>query len=463
MGDTLKVYGFGSEGVNLVTDPLKLKDTECTQLQNAEILNNEATAGLLALSSRGGLAPLNGSSAMSGSVIGIQGWPLLTTTTRTLYAALQTAENDSTAGDTWLSTTNGTSWTEVSTPTQAAVETKYADEGDNFAARRMLAYRESVLFPGNEYTQDTDDPEIIIFDGTNNFIIPVRPGPSGNGNPAFAIVDMLMHSGRMYVAMHEPGGTAPDNAGRVLELDLDTGSIQQIATGMAATSSVPSVTGGAPACMTYYKGQLFVGLNHENTTADIGKIVRCVPGIATTWTTDVSNLDGSITSLGVYKGRLFACTKSSASETSRIYARSATAGTYSVVHSGTGAGQNAYITSFHVHSGTGSAYAVEYDEGGDSDATIVHILVSTDGTTWSTSRDVDANDITGDSSVATNKPGQMVSFNNGTTDDLYVAFRATSPTAADGFIMRLSGGTWTKVVSGANIGGFMSVLTQRSI
>ena len=456
MGDILRVQTFGVGGVNLSIDPLKMQDSEATQLQNAEVIPDVNTGGMGALRQRGGLAALNGS-AMSGLVIGIQGWPLKTTYTRTLYASLQSLDNDSTAGTTWRTTTNGTSWSDTSSPSDtAATDAKYQDEGDNRDARRMVAFRNYILFPGNSYTQDTDDPEITLWDGSNMYVVvPVRPGPSGNGSPAFAITDMLVANGKIYLAVHEPGGTAPDNAGRVLSLSLDTGKLSQIATGFAPSGAVPTETGGAPSCLAFYQGQLYVGLNHENTTDAVGHVYKCFPDIATDWTTDVATLSGSVSSLNVFKGKLYAGTQSSVSSAAKIYERSPTAGTWSAVFTGSGAAQNAFVGSLHVYDG--ALYAVEYDEGGDTDVGIIHIKRSTDGTSWATDRDVDSDD----SGVDGNIPGQMVTFNNGTTSDLYVMFQSTSVTATDGFIMRRSGGTWTKVDTD-NFGRCMSVLVQRS-
>lgn len=439
MGEPIKNNVFGIGGVNIVKKPIEMALDEATQLQNAEILMDE---GQTALRQRGGLAALNGS-AMSGSVLGGTGWPLKTTYTRTLYAALGTAD-----ANTWKTSTNGTSWSDTSTPAAAAQDSKYGDENNVLDARRMVAFRTFLLYPGNGYTQDTDDPIVVLWDGTASVtVVSIRPGPSSTGGvPAFVITDMLVANGKLYIALHEPGGTAPDNAGRVVELSLDTGKVQQIATAFGDSATVPEVTGGAPSALAFYKGQLFVGLNHQNTTDGVGKIVRCFPGFDTTWTTDVSNLTGSVSSLCVYKGKLYAGTQSSASAAEKVYERSPTAGTWAASFTGVGAGGAGHVGHLIVYGG--NLYGAQYH----STAPTIHIK-KFDGSSWTTDRDVDSSD----SGVAGNLPGGSVL---GANSDLFFTFRATAAGNNDGFILRLASGSWTKVSTDNYLGPIALQVTR---
>jgi hypothetical protein len=443
MGDPIKNYGFGVDGVNLVSDPLKLKDSEATQLQNAELLDDEATGGRTALKQRAGLAALNGS-AMSGSIVGGVGWPLKTTYTRTLYAARQ-----SETANTWRTSTDGTTWANTATPAAAALDSKFADENNTRDARRMVAFRTYLLYPGNDYTQDTNPPIVVLWDGSASVTVTAVQAPGSISNstaaPIFAIVDMFVAEGKLYLLTHEPGGSSTHNCGQVLSLDLDSGVLRQIATAFSGTS--PEIDGGAPSCMAYYKGQLFVGLNGEATTDGIGKIVRCFPDVDTTWTTDVSNLSGHVSSLCVFKGKLYAGTQSSAASAEKIYERSPTAGTWAAVFTGVGAGANGHVTSLTVYSD--AIYAVQYH----ATAPTIHIKTSTDGVTWTTDRDVDS----ADSGAVGNLPGQMAVLSS----KLYVVFRSLTVGGANGFIMQKASGTWTKVDT-ANYGGQIAVLVQRS-
>lgn len=444
MGDPIKNYSFGVDGVNIVSDPLKLKDSEATQLQNAELLADEATGGKFALKMRGGLAALN-SSALAGSVLGMFGWPLRTTVTKTVYAARQTE-----SANTFRTSTDGSTWANSATAAAPVAEAKYADESNQRAARRAATFRSFIVYPGDTYTQDTDDPILVFFDGTNSVTaLAVKYGPSGNTAPPFVITDILVANGTIYLAVHEPGGSGANVAGRVLSLDIDTGRVKQIANSFG--NGTGEVTGGAPNCLAFYQNQLWVGLNSNSTTDANGKIVRCYPGIDTTWTTDVSNLRQSISSLMPFKGNLYAGTYSSTSAGATITERTATAGTWTTrATSGGGAGGTGHYASLTVYGG--ALYAVEYH----STTPIIHIVTSTDGSSWSTSRDVDSVD----GGVAGNLPGGMCDDGN-IDDQLFVVFRSTTAGGTDGFIMRFAGGTWTKIDTG-NFGGPIAVLIRRS-
>ena len=441
MSGKLNVYKLGQSGVNLVKDPLHMADDEVTQAQNAEIVQDQNTGGEGALSKRGGLAALNGS-AMSGSVTGIFGWPLKTTYTRTLYAAKGTEDTT-----TFMTTTNGTSWTDTTSPLANASFTQYTDENNARDARRMAAFRNYLIYSGNAYTKSTDNPPIVSWDGTNALTVTsVLAGPSSNGSVPFAIVDWLVANSVIYLAVHDQGGSGANLSGRVLSLDLTTGVLRQIASGFGAGTG--EMTGGAPSCLAFYQNQLWVGLNGSATTDGIGKIVRCYPTLDTTWTSDVSNLVSHISTLCVFKGDLYAGTQSSVSTGAKIYKRAATTGAWTAqVTSGGGAGGSGHYASLIEYSS--ALYAVEFH----TTTPIVHIVTSTDGTTWTTSRDVDAND----GGTASLLPGSSATYGS----DLYFVFRASSASAADGFIMRRSGGTWTKVVTD-NFGGPIATLVQRS-
>lgn len=445
MGGNLSNYNFGGGGVNLVKDPLQLGDSEATQLQNAELVPDEASGGHGALTMRGGLVALN-ASALAGSVLGMFGWALKTTYTRTIYAGKMTEDANS-----FMTSTNGTTWIDHLTAEDIVGQDKFADESNSLDARRMVAFQSALLYAGDDYTKGTDNPFVVIWDGTTGLTVAtVPPGPSGNGSPPFAIVDMLVANGKVYVAVHDQGGAAPNLAGRVLALDLTTGSLKQVASGFGAGTG--EMAGGAPACLAWYQDQLWVGLNTGNTTDAIGKIVRAYPDIDTTWTSDVANLRQSIATLAVFKGDLYAGTRSSVSAGATITKRSATTGTWATqVTSASGAGGSGHYAHLLID-GADAAYCVEYFSGVTD---VVHILRSTDGTTWSTDRDVDSVD--GVDATNPQLPGGGLIFDSA----VYYVFRATGAALTDGFIMRRASGSWTKVATD-NFGGPIGVLVVRS-
>lgn len=437
----LNVFKLGTGGINLVKDPLHLSDDEVAQAQNAEIQSDVNVGGEGALTKRGGLAVLN-SAALAGAVYGMVGIPILTTYTRTLYVARGTATSD-----TFATTTTGSNYTLSASALAWAVQTKWSDENADRDAHRGAAFKTFIIYPGNNYTKNTDNPEIAIWDSTTAQLVErIQIGPSGNGSPPYAITDMITANGKVYFGVHDPGGTGANIAGRVMVYDPITGSVTQVLAAFGPGTN--EITGGAPSALAWYQGQLFVGLNGSLTTNGIGKIVRAYVDVDTTWTTDVSNLTSHIATLGVFKGDLFAGSMSSATTGASIYRRtSSTAAWTAVATDAGGAGGSGHYASLVVYND--EIYAAEYH----STTPIIHIVKSTDGTTWSTARDVDSLD----GGVAGNLPG-----NSGTYGaDLFFVFRSTTATATDGFVMRLSSGTWTKA-STANYNGGLLTLVSRT-
>lgn len=442
MAGTLSNYNFGGDGVNLVKNKLELGDHEALQLQNAEYVPDGVAGGRGSLTKRGGLQALNGV-ALAGSVLGLLGLNLKTGYTRTIYAARGTA-----TANTWRTSTDGTTWANIATPLAAADIDKFTDANGTRDARRMAAIRNAIIYPGNAYTKATNNPPIVLWNGTDALTVGAVPvGPSATAlTPAFAIVDWLTANGKLYLAVHDPGGSAPNLAGRVLSLDLQTGVMSQIATAFGNATGEKS--GGYPCCLCFYQNQLFVGLQGSNTTDGIGTVVRCYPTVDTTWTNDVATLSGYPCSIAPFKGDLLVCTESSVSTGAKIYRRAATTKAYvASFTSGGGAGGTGFCTSLIEYSG--AIYAVEYHTTGP----IIHIKTSTDGITFSTDRDVDATD----GGVAGNYPAGTVVLDS----KLYYVFRATTASAVDGFIMQKASGTWTKVDAAVNLAGPLAVLVER--
>lgn len=444
MSGNLANYNFGGGGVNLVKDPLEMGDDEATQLQNAEYDADAATSGKGALQMRGGLVALN-ASPLAGTVLGLLGLAMDTTYTRTLYAARGTA-----TANTWRTSVDGTTWGDVVTLLAAARIGDFTDNNGLRDARRIGAIRNLIVYPGDAYTVATDNPPLLVWDGTEGFTVAAIPvGPSATAlTPAFAIVDSLVANGNLYLAIKDPGGTAPNLCGRVLQVDLQSGVIKQIAN--AFGNGTGEKAGGSPCCLAWYQNQLFVGLQGSNTTDAIGNIVRCFPTVDATWTTDVSTLSGYPCSLCVFNGDLYAGTESSVATGARVYKRAATTKAWTAQYtSAGGSGGTGFMTSLIEYAS--ALYAFEYH----STAPTILIKRTTDGTTWTSDRDVAATD----GGVAANYPGNAVL---GGSSDLFVAYRSTTTTATDGFILRRVGGTWSKVDAARNLAGQLTLLVTRS-
>lgn len=427
--------------MNIIKNPLQLADNEVTLSQNAEVVYDANPAGVGALTKRGGLSVLN-SSALAGSVLGMLGLNLKTTYVRTLYAARGTA-----TANTFARSTNGTVWTNTALPLAPADPDKFTDANGTRDARRMAAIKNFIVYPGNAYTKGTDKPPIDLWDGTNAYTVESIPfGPSATAaTPAYAITDWLTANGVLYLAVHDPGGAAPALAGRVMSLNLESGVLKQVAN--AFGSATGEQGGGYPSALSWYKGQLYVGLNGSTTTDGIGTIVRAFPGVSTTWTADTTTLSGHVSTLAVFNGDLYVGTQSSSATGARIYKQASNATAYTVQFtSAAGVGDTGHIASMMEYNL--ELYAVEYY------TSVINIKKSADGTTWTTDRDVVATD-----GATSQLPAGTVTFNNGL--DLYYVFRATTATATDGFILRKNSGSYTKVLTD-NLGGPLAILVERS-
>ena len=445
MGAIIANHGVGKEGVNLVKNPLQLSDGEATQLQNAELVPDQATGGEGSLSKRGGLAALT--SALAGSVLGMMSLPLQTTYTRYLYCGQGNADSD-----TWLRTTDGSTWVEVASPARPArtYDKYYTPHSGQTAlvncSRRGVSYKTRMLFMGDDYTVGSTCPPVIQWDESTSvelFRIPI--GPNSDGDEPTAVTDMLLANGKIYFAIAEKAAGGAFHGGRVMEYDPRTSIVKQVCNSMGVGAG--EVDGqNVPTCLAYYQGQLWVGLHASNSgVATIGKVIRCYPDVDTVWTTDVANLTGKPNSLLEFGGDLYVATSLSDSS-GTISKRSAASTAWSDVAS---LAQSDYTM---LREYGGKLYAVRYtDDVSDS----LLILESSDGSSWSTSRDVYANDSGG---VLVHPVGAAV-FN----DRLFYAFEPVShaDNGTGGFILMNNAGTWSKIHTG-NVNGPMITLVQRS-
>lgn len=454
MPGQIDVYDFGGGGVNLTKDPLELADNELLKSQNAELIRDINTGGKASLSKRGGLTALNGS-ALSGAITGIIPVPLQSSFVRTLYAALGSA-----TANTWNKTTNGTVWVPTAVPL-GATNTANTSSYDTMsttpygAARRMATFRTFIVYPGSNYVSDLSTPtnntpiDMDEFSAGEGFeLFKAQAGQSSSdGSYPFTVTDMLVANDTIYFALHDPinAGTLK---GRVMSLDMITGEIAQIATGFGSATGL--MTGGAPTCMEWYQGKLWVGLSNGNGTANVGKVVWCYPGIDTLWTVDTATLKGYPTTLCAYNGDLYAGLYANASNGATVARRSAGTGSWADSDTTGGGGTNRGYSSAIVYNGN-LYVALSFQTAAD-----VQVIRKFDGTTWSTDRDVKANDW----GAQTDPPGvgNAVVYNG----ELYYCFVATSGSAADGFIIRkTAAGSWSRV-SVDNYVGRMGVLLDRS-
>lgn len=451
MAGKLNLYAIGKGGVNLTKSPIHLDDTELVQAQNAEFDLNNRDGGLR---KRGGFAALNSSALNSGaSILGLANVPLLSTYTRTLYAALQTA-----GANTWTTSTDGATWTPGTSPARAqssSLGTATPTVSVDYLTHRIVPIRQGFIYPGNDYigynnASFTAPPLRYFTDGSDFELarIQINPGATVSSTP-YMITDLIVVGGTVYFGTFEAGGAAPDHKGRVISLDLTTGIMKQV--GNTFGNGTTEQTGGFPWTLCSYRGELFVGL-YGISGSSVGVVVRIRPDSQTTWTVDVSNLVGYPMSMAVYKGDLFVGTQGDAGETSVVSRRAAATGTYSTSDSGTGGSAVTHFASLIVYSG--KLYAAYLN----TNATPVNLIRVYDNTSWSTSLNLNTLTLAGTPGLGALYPGQAVLFGT----DLYIAYRSVGAGTSDGAILKFDGTTWSIAKDGINARGYLTVLTVRS-
>jgi hypothetical protein len=428
------VYGLGSEGVNVVDSPIHLKNGEVTQAQNAAFPTDKGQGGL---GMRGGLARIN-SVAMGGSVAGVVNVPLPNpgSITRSYKLALMTAD-----ADTWATSTDGTTFTEGTTPALAAAIDKNPF-ASTFMGQRACSFNRKLYYPGNDYTLypavGATAPYVRVWDGVTDrelFRIPFNPA-AGAATQAYCLLDSVVHNSRMYWSVYDPGGAAPDLGGRVFGFDPDTGLLEQI--GNAFGNAADECAGGTPICLCSYNGYLLAG-TYGSAGIGPGRIWKIKPGEEETWTQVYVDATGYILSMAAYDGELYFGTQGGGGV--NAFVRKFTNFlTGAVANSDTGATfvGGAYYAALVVFDG--DLYATFRDSGGGG----TELIRKFDGSAWSTDRDVVASD-------ALRHVGQAFVYNSA----LYLPFVATAAANNDGFLLRkAAGGAWAKVANNINARGF---------
>jgi hypothetical protein len=450
----IKGYGLGSGGVNVVKSPLHLDDNELTKAQNAVPDN---TSGLGSIRKRDGLVALN-AVALSGAVTGIVGLPLpdFGAVTRTMYAALGNA-----TANTWKKSTDGTTWTDATSPVRAQRRTKLSDPSAIFFVNnRMVAIDHRLLFPNDNYIQyptaSSDAPPYNMFDGTNDTTIAQIPFNPGSGatpgtTDSYYVTDSCLHKGELYIGVFDPVGGSPNRNGRVFKLDYLNGTLTQI--GNAFGDGADEVVGGMPWALCSYQGLLYVGV-YGITGAGVGRVYKINTSVSPgTWTEDNptgSPLNGYITSMRQWQGDLYiACMEDDGATASVIFKRTA-AGVYSVVKTGTGIDGGNYwavLGEFGDTPANTNLYACNINTSGTPDTN--EIWRCDVSGTWTLDKDVFA-------AYAQNlHVGQMVVFGGA----MYIVYPTSSDSGVDGFILkRTAAGTYTRPLTGANLRGFIETL-----
>ncbi len=436
----IDLYSF-QKGVDVVRSPAHMEQETLLSGQNAVFDPNGVEGGIR---KRGGLAKLNASALGGGaSVVGATLVPLPdygVGFTRYLYVALDSTTN------TWRRSTDGTTWANVTSPSQPQKFTKLLDSTRD-GARRLANYNGRMYFPEDDYVQynaaNHTPPPMRAWDGADQataFVVP--PGRAGVGTNAYAIYDALTVEDTIYVTVYDPPAGAPNLEGRVLAFSPQSGALSIV--GNAFGSGTGEITRGFPISLAWWLGRLWAG-TFDLACGALGRIVYIRPGIDETWTTDYDSPagDGYVLDMAVYRGQLYAAFSADSGSDAKVRVRTTL---------------GAWSTSDSVASGSGDAnsfmglcvfndelYATYYDR--DGGATPRILVRKFDGATWTTDVDVGT-------TYARKLPGAMKVFNSA----LYVTFREDG-VGDNGFVLkRTTGGTWSNVDNNQPIRGFIETV-----
>lgn len=229
----------------------------------------------------------------------------------------------------------------------------------------------SFVYPAAGYTVGTHYPPLRIFNGRSDKELCRLPPTTGNAIPK-AVMSMLAANGTVYLTSWDSGTTSADWAGRVFQLNSETGTLTVLGSAFAA--------GEMPYALAWHMGRLWCGTN--NGIGTVGKVYYFRPGIDTAWTLDYttsSSTAGGVDSMVSFQGKLYVGTDNIAASRGKVLVRD-TAGAYTTSltgTTGTARVNNGYIqlTVF----GT-KLYAAYWN----NDSPSVAKIEAYDGTSWST-------------------------------------------------------------------------------
>lgn len=115
---------------------------------------------------------------------------------------------------------------------------------------------DAIYYPGDSYTQDTNNPPLMRWDGRiNSTLLEVPPVVA---TPAKAILSIVVSTdGCVYYSTWDSGTTKTTFAGRVYEYDVSTGVSTQLGTGLFTA-------GRLPYALSILGDDLYVGVNNQN-------------------------------------------------------------------------------------------------------------------------------------------------------------------------------------------------------
>ena len=423
------VFNLGERGVQLTKSPLHIEGGELESAQNA-ILDVDQREG--SLRKRPGW--VSRVSGLAGSVRGVVNVPLSDpdALTNTFWAAI-----DAATGDTWRTSTNGTTWsgsTAIARAQRISKHTWTTVDLERFALHCVDTSDQLIYYPSDGYTVGTDQPILRATDGTfdsNIFTVPVTLA----GNADRAITALRFFDPYIYFAVWTVNGA--NSQWRTFQLSTKTGAITSVGPVVSMTGQV------AISDFANFNGRIYAMTARTGGSQAVQSIRPPdgdIPG-ETAWTTEFTPTDRVPLSATIFRGNLYVGTSNSAGP------GTFTPAVLQITASGTVTASDTGATGVLVSAYGGLVvYSDRLYAARRNPNTSELVIRQFDGTTWVT----DQNVIT----LAAN--AEFIGQSLVVGANLYMTFPST--TAANGYILRRSGGTWTSVDSSIAHRGFLAFL-----
>lgn len=423
MASPKEIMDLGGLGVNVVKAPYHLDDRELLKAQNAEYRFDQGEGEL---SQRPGMSRIN-DTAVSTPAVSIFDVPLKS---QLEYTAYVIAAYNAAATHNWRKSTDGTTWTDDDTPGKTL--------GNYASVAWFKDFPKATTLNNKLYFVDSSF-RVIEYDGTTASILGTIPqNPTTGANPV-GLMDIITDGiGDLWLAVLDATATEPDLPGRVLRFN----PAARVFTQVGASFAQPGTPDGAPSALCFFKGLLVCGTYTGTTSTNACGIWYIQnPYTVGTSTSSVDNSNSwlaaetlaaghvAITSLAVYKERLYIATARGDAVASTVRVCSETGTSSTVSRTGPAAtALNAY-TQLYVFNG--ELYAGWGDPG-----TTAARIEKYDDSSWTNDQTFATTDVV----------GQMVRFPIG-TGSLYVVLCKTGNVSntTSSIRKRTTGGTWSNV------------------
>ena len=418
MPGKINVYDLGSKGVNVVKSAVHLEDGEVTQAQN---FTSDPVSSFGGVRKRDGMSKLT-TGALAGAARGIIGLPLPDRSALTRFFYSPYDEHGGASGNFWFRSSDGTTWTALTTAAQPQQLSDLGGFGTAFGpgALTWCAHRDKIYYPGHDYSSGL--PSIHVFDGTTDFKLVNIPRNSRDSTDPTGILSIVPYSTtELIVSTYD--SNSGTGRGRVMLLDITNGQITVL-------GPETDLNGGIVLRPIVYQNKIWIGTH--NRSGGASSTVRWIRPGDVTWTTDFTSgaTKGYIYGFAIFKELLYAGFGSDVGGNGQIQARSA-AGTWSVVHTSDGTGASNFCGPLITNRAGDKIYSFRNSVSGGANP-INRILESTDGASWTLSLDL--------GNLATHSaPGYPILDDNG---DIYWMFFDPAGSGS-GDIYRNVSGTWS--------------------